>query len=107
MNIYNIKKTRNIMIQIIWPDQIKETSPSNKIYNYIRRNCENQFSQVVDIKTLVSDIKILCTVDQDVFHCQIFWEMDWAGVSLVDLVWPWALMRWGGGGGVIADDQAI
>ena len=30
-----------------------------------------QFSQVVDIKTLVSDMKILCTVDQDVFHCQI------------------------------------
>ena len=30
-----------------------------------------QFSQVVDIKTRVSDMKILCTVDQDVFHCQI------------------------------------
>ena len=35
------------------------------------RNCEKQFSQVVDMKTLVSDIKILCTVDQDVFHHQI------------------------------------
>ena len=29
-----------------------------------------QFSQVVDIKTLVSDMKILCTVDQEVFHHQ-------------------------------------
>ena len=36
------------------------------MYNYIGRNCEKQFSQVVDIKTLVPDMKILCTVDQDV-----------------------------------------
>ena len=71
MNIYNIEKTRHIIIQIIWLDQIKETSPSNKMYNYIGRNCEKQFSQVVDIKTLVLGMKILCTVDQDVFHCQI------------------------------------
>ena len=35
-----------------------------------------QFSQVVDIKTLVSDMKILCTVDQEVFHHQIFLTRD-------------------------------
>ena len=35
-----------------------------------------KFSQVVDIKTLVSDMKILCTVDQDVFHCQILLTRD-------------------------------
>ena len=46
------------------------------MYNYIGRNCEKQFSQVVDIKTLVSDIKILCTVDQDVFHRQILLTRD-------------------------------
>ena len=33
---------------------------------YIGRNCVKQFSQVVDIKTL----EILCTVDQDIFHCK-------------------------------------
>ena len=35
-----------------------------------------QFSQVVDIKTSVSDMKILCTVDQDVFHCQMLLTRD-------------------------------
>ena len=35
-----------------------------------------QFSRVVDIKTLVSDIKLLCTVDQDVFHRQILLTRD-------------------------------
>ena len=35
-----------------------------------------QISQVVDIKTRVSDMKILCTVNQDVFHCQIFLTRD-------------------------------
>ena len=48
----------------------------NKLYDYIGRNCAKQFSQVVDIKTSVSDMKILCTVDQDVFHCQIFLTRD-------------------------------
>ena len=35
-----------------------------------------QFSQVADIKTSVSDMNILRTVDQDVFHCQIFLTRD-------------------------------
>ena len=34
-----------------------------------------QFSQGTDIKTLVSDIKILCTLDQE-FHCEIFLPRD-------------------------------
>ena len=46
-----------------------------------------QFCQVVDINTLVSDMKILCTVDQDVFHCQIFLtrDTDWVAQKSDDL----------------------
>ena len=54
-----------------------------------------QFSQVVDIKTWVSDMKILCTVDQDVFHCQIFltrdtdwWVLPASKYLCVVYVWP-------------------
>ena len=33
-----------------------------------------QFSRGIDIKTLVSDMKILCSVDQDVQGGQGMWE---------------------------------
>ena len=55
-------------------DQIKEASYLHKtyyIYTYIGRNCMQQFSRGLDIQTLVSDIKILCTVDQDVFTVKL------------------------------------
>ena len=72
-SILNINMTRNTYkLQYYRLDQVKETSASNEMYNNIGRNCEKQLPQVVDITTLVTDMKILCTVDQDVFHCQIF-----------------------------------
>ena len=65
---YNIKKTiiEKHINHIIGLDQIKETSSLNKTHNYIGRNCMNQFSQNVNIKTFVPDMKILCKVDQDI-----------------------------------------
>ena len=46
-----------------------------------------QFSRVVDIKTLVSDIKILCTVDQDVFQQSNFPDTRYIMVGPPQPVW--------------------
>ena len=41
----------------------------------------NSSPKLLTSKTSVSDMKILCTVDQDVFHCQIILtrDTDWVG----------------------------
>ena len=49
-----------------------------------------QFSQVVDIKTRVSDMKILCTVDQDVntlFNSTNIQPISFKFYMWVDIFW--------------------